>query len=420
MRRFAGGARRSTAVCFSRLFWRLGARMRIAICTNFVSPYRRPVFEALAERTGARVRVFTSTRVEGDRDWAPIEVGGSFDVMRSRSIRRTRVIKTDRDGGFPLRLEQHIPIGLPVDLKRFRPDVVISGEMGARTALACVTASALGAAFVPWTYHAEAQLETAQRGGMARRAIFGRAGAVIGMGRQARAVLRRIGCAEGQIFDAPNAADTTAIDARMATAAHEEGVRAIRRRFRGQRVALVVGRLIPMKGIEALLEAWSRLDERARADWDLVFVGSGPLRGAVERAGPMGVHAVGSVPAGELADWYRAADLHVFASMGDPWGLVVNEAMRCGTPTLCSKRAGCADDLVRDRLNGLLFDPAGPAELVARSLDAALRHPGLSTLGMLAARDIAWLTPDAMAAGMEAAVRHALDGHRVQHVRRAS
>lgn len=49
-----------------------------------------------------------------------------------------------------------------------------------------------------------------------------------------------------------------------------------------------------------------------------------------------------------LARWYSVADVFVFPSLVDVWGLVVNEAMACGLPVLASKYAGASQELVRD------------------------------------------------------------------------
>jgi glycosyltransferase involved in cell wall biosynthesis len=42
---------------------------------------------------------------------------------------------------------------------------------------------------------------------------------------------------------------------------------------------------------------------------------------------------------------YRSADLVVFPTLEDVWGLVANEAVLSGIPVLCSKYAGCAPEL---------------------------------------------------------------------------
>jgi glycosyltransferase involved in cell wall biosynthesis len=147
-----------------------------------------------------------------------------------------------------------------------------------------------------------------------------------------------------------------------------------------------------------------------RRDWTLLFVGDGPLRGEVEAAAasaaPGEIARIAALPAADLAPVYAAADLLVFPSLGDPWGLVVNEALAAGLPVLCSALAGCADDLIRDDENGWCCDPTDPAAF-SRALAQALASPELARMGARG-RDLAKrLSPEAMAAGLRRAVCHA-------------
>ena len=394
--------------------------MRIAICTNFVSPYRAPVFAELARQTGFAVRVLTSTGMERDRDWTPChDPGCHYEIVQSLSITRLRTQRSAGDSGFEQTLERHYPIGLVTDLLRYRPDVIISGELGPRTLIATVAGRLTGAPVIPWTYHPTAQSTVAESGAGLKKMLAKYAPAVIGMGTQAREVLTRMGCHRDRIFDAWNAADSASVTRRQNCDQHRISVSAIRERVGGKRLAVVAGRLVEMKGIKELLRAWSQLPTCIRAGWELVFIGSGPLKSLIDTWDDPSVRSIGSVSPEHMVDWYTAADLHIFASLGDPWGLVVNEAMQCGTPTLCSVRAGCADDLVHDRCNGLLFDPMAPTDRVARSLIQALSHPCLEQLGSAAKLDIARVTPNSMASGMAAAIRFVM-GERSQKQERTA
>lgn len=382
--------------------------MRMAICTNFVSPYRRPVFRALAQREGFDVRVFTSVAMERDRGWATEGLGSEpFEVVRSMSLSSTRSAATRGSGAFRQKLERHIPVGLPMDLMKFSPDVILSGEVGPRTAIATVVGRALGVPVVPWTYHAKHQQTMIEGSSRWRGSVLRAAPAVVGMGRQAREILRGF-VHDDLIFDAPNAADVNGITRRLLSAEHGRRVASIRMRHAGKRLAVVVGRLVEMKGIDELMNAWAVVDERTRDRWKLVFVGDGPLRGHIEKQGFDNVEVIGNVAPEEVTDWMAAADLHVFASLGDPWGLVVNEAMHCGTPTLCSTRAGCCDDLIIDQVTGITFDPAAGQLPFAGALMSAMARDDLARLGRTGREHAAWFTPERMAMGMAQAARAAM------------
>ena len=105
----------------------------------------------------------------------------------------------------------------------------------------------------------------------------------------------------------------------------------------------------------------------------------------------------------EIADYYGISDLHVFPSLADCWGLVVNEAMLCGVPSLCSIHAGCSDDLIVDGNDGLLFDPTSATTAIAQLSDALTRGD-LATLGSAAEATGEKFTIERLARGIQSAV----------------
>src|SRR5437763_12136492 len=61
---------------------------------------------------------------------------------------------------------------------------------------------------------------------------------------------------------------------------------------------------------------------------------------------PGNVHFAGFVERDQLASYYSLAECLVLPTHTDTWGMVVNEAMACGLPIICTDVAGCAADLV--------------------------------------------------------------------------
>jgi glycosyltransferase involved in cell wall biosynthesis len=77
----------------------------------------------------------------------------------------------------------------------------------------------------------------------------------------------------------------------------------------------------------------------------------------------------------ELVDAYRAADVFLFPSTTETFGLVALEAMACGVPVIAANTGGVLD-IIKDGENGLLFNPERPEEIGA--LVGRLRQePGL-------------------------------------------
>ena len=110
----------------------------------------------------------------------------------------------------------------------------------------------------------------------------------------------------------------------------------------------------------------------------------------------------------ELPAYYALTDALVHTAYGEPWGLVVNEAMASGAPVLVSNRCGCADDLVMDGRTGFQFDPddrAMIADLMVRySIDEKLR----TTTSAGSLRHIQQWGPDRFADGLHGALEIAM------------
>ena len=109
------------------------------------------------------------------------------------------------------------------------------------------------------------------------------------------------------------------------------------------RTLLAVGNLVALKRHKLMVEALPRLP-----DFELVIVGEGPERGAIERAArECGVAArvrlFGRVPQEQLPEIYSAADLLLLVSAHEGWPNVLLESMACGTPVVVSDISGIAE-----------------------------------------------------------------------------
>ena len=148
----------------------------------------------------------------------------------------------------------------------------------------------------------------------------------------------------------------------------------------GRKFLLAVGRLHKQKGFDRLLDGFAQVAAR-HGDWDLVILGEGELRGALEaQVARLGLGGRVSLPghAGNVADWYRAADAFVLTSRYEGFSMVLLEAMAHGCPVVSVDCDTGPRDVIRDGEDGLLVVQDDPAALVAgldRMLgDAALRE----------------------------------------------
>lgn len=125
-------------------------------------------------------------------------------------------------------------------------------------------------------------------------------------------------------------------------------------------VALYVGRVAVEKNLEAFLAMEWRGSK--------VIVGHGPDSDMLEAKYP-GAHFVGVKTGKDLADHYRSADVFVFPSRTDTFGMVLVEAMACGLPIAAYPVTGPIDIVTQDFLGCLSED-------LAEACETAVKSPG--------------------------------------------
>jgi glycosyltransferase involved in cell wall biosynthesis len=130
-------------------------------------------------------------------------------------------------------------------------------------------------------------------------------------------------------------------------------------------VFLFCGKLIEKKQPLLLLEAYKNMKSANKA---LLLIGDGNLQSVVNQYIAMNnlknVYVLGFKNQRELAQYYTMADIFVLPStIGETWGLVVNEAMNFELPLLVSDMVGCAEDLVLEGENGYVFENENAADL---------------------------------------------------------
>ena len=157
----------------------------------------------------------------------------------------------------------------------------------------------------------------------------------------------------------------------------------------GRGYLLFVGRLVPYKGLDVLLEALA-----GPGGIPLLVVGDGPQRRRLElKARELGVDArfLGRVADDELPALYRGARLTILPSINrqEAFGISLLESMACGTPVVASDLPGVGDVA---RLGGLTAR-VGDAQDLARAIELALDDATLPRGADLAERihaDYSW------------------------------
>jgi glycosyltransferase involved in cell wall biosynthesis len=154
---------------------------------------------------------------------------------------------------------------------------------------------------------------------------------------------------------------------KRARAAQENGqVRTLQRKFGGENthILLFVGKLIPKKRPQDFVRGVHAL-QQAGVSVTGVCVGAGPQEEELKELSESlsaNVHFPGFKNQSELPAYYALADALLLPSEGgETWGLVVNEAMACGTPAIISDEVGCGPDLILEGETGYRF-PMGDVE----------------------------------------------------------
>lgn len=223
-----------------------------------------------------------------------------------------------------------------------------------------------------------------------------------------RAYLEQLGMPPGRIFDRYDVVD----NGRFRAAA--ERVRADPVPYRQlpgledeRPFFLVSSRFIARKNLPRLIQAYAAYRGDHSDGWRLVILGTGPdeeqLRLQVESGRVPDVTFAGFQQFESLVAYYALAGAFVHPALQEQWGLVVNEAMACGLPVLCSETVGACYDLVRDGENGFRFDP-GEISSMGGVLATMATSPDRDAMGQRSLEIISEWTPADFARSFWAAV----------------
>lgn len=311
-------------------------KTRLALLTNMIPPYRLPIYSVLADQFNLLI---LHGGKEANRDsWSSLEEAlPNAKVVRAWGWQFRQVKKLNGEV-FDEKFI-HITPGFIWHLLRFAPDAIISSEMGFRSLVALAYGTVFHKPVWIWwggTLHSERDIGRLRK--TLRKAVTLWANRWVTYGQTSTEYLLRLGVKRDQILESQNAVDEERFKASV------EPAWAIEPRP----VVLHVGQFIERKGIGLLLNAAASLQKRGD-EFSLLLVGSGRDKQALEhRAHAIGLKNVHFRPAqspDKMPSVYRSADLVVFPTLEDVWGLVANEAILSGVPVLCSKYAGCAPEL---------------------------------------------------------------------------
>ncbi|MCA9913579.1 MAG: glycosyltransferase [Anaerolineae bacterium] len=352
-------------------------KTRVVYWNNMPSPYVVERFNALVRRGNIELEAWFNVEREPDRSW---KVDAATWLFKARYIPQRTVF------GVPL----HLPLA---ELREVQPDVLVSlyyepafalGSTAARTWASRITYRVLPN-YDTWS-------ERTWWRELSKHFLFRAIDGAKVPGPDGAALAQKYGLPADRIH-----AVTQSINV-----AHYQRARQLSPQSREERrtqlglkgcVFVYVGRLWSGKGLDYLLEAYRTLSTK-RDDISLLLVGDGQddARYHAEARDLPGVVFTGFIQGDELPEYYALSDVMVFPTLGDPHGLVVEEAMAAGLPVICTQSAGDIQTRLPENQAGYIVPPADAVTLAARmeqlAADPALRAQfAAQTLSIVAAQD---------------------------------
>jgi len=368
-------------------------RPYVVYWNNIPSPYMVDRFNALADRGAFEFEAWFNDRIEADRSWDVDETSWRFQY---RYLPSTQLFGCT----------QHWPL----PLFGRRPDVMAS--LYAEPVFICGWAISklrgVKTAFRVLMTHDRWTTRHPFKEAL-KRFLFRRVDAIETPGEDGKAFAMRYGAPAERIFLATHTVDITSIDAATSVVRPE---RVALRRELGLKgtTFLYVGRLWWGKGVNYLLDAFEHIQHQCAEPVSLLLVGDGPEEARLRQTcAERGIHNVvfaGFQQKSDLPRYYALADVFVFPTLGDPYGLVVDEAMACGLPVISTSSAGEIRARIEEGHNGYIVPPEDVSALVESMLQLARYSDLRECMGAASADKVQGHTPEKWAEDFERIVSY--------------
>ncbi len=275
------------------------------------------------------------------------------EVQRSIMLRR----RWKHRAGFNDELYVHVPYDTYGRLRSMRPELIFSYELGFRSLASAMYRKLHSQTRLAYCVCVSEHTEQGRGGArwLLRRSLIRVADAITYNGPSCRRYLKRLGVPDEKLFPFPYAADDRTEPPLQARDAEPN------------RRLLVLGQLNERKGVlQALKSVSDYAVQHPDQQWDLTFLGSGPLKNALAAypiPANLKLNMLGSLDPIEVAPKLNEYGVLLFPTLADEWGLVVNEGLRAGLPVIASRYAQASTTLIDEGRNGWLYTPDQPQEL---------------------------------------------------------
>ena len=369
-----------------------GKRPFVVYWNNTPAPYMVERFNAIAERGNLYFEAWFNDRRELGRSWEVDESSWTFSY---------RYLPVLRLAGKNLRFS------LPI-LERKRPDVLVSLYAEPVFLVGWTIARLRGVKTIFRTVVTfDRWIKRNKWKEFLKRQLFKRVDGIETPGIDGRDFAMKYGASEEKIFYTKHAIDVEHyMKSRKKALLKRKNIRDALG-LRGI-TFVYVGRLWWGKGIRFLLDAFRDLQRRVSEEVSLLLVGDGEdedsLKKKCRKEDIRNVVFAGFHQKAELPWLYGASDVFVFPTLGDPYGIVVNEAMASSLPVISTSAAGEIRDRIEDGVNGYIVPPEDSRALSDRMERLALDPELRTRMGHISSQKIAGHTPERWAEDFEKAV----------------
>ncbi len=338
--------------------------MKIAILTNFISPYNLPIYEAFSNKV-EHLKIFLSTPMEENRNWAVN--WGSLNVKLQNSM--CLITTWKHPYGFQEKNYLYFPYKTIIDMYQYRPDVLISTQMGFRTLQACIykklfpqTKLIIWVTLSEYTETGRGKLREIIRPWMIRLSDA----LIVNGASGSRYISKMFPKEQKAIHFVPYVAKNSLFSVKESNKSN------VVNSF----IDLVyIGQLVERKGLLPFINVlinWSKSNVTQKIRFHIA--GSGPQIDQIRSITPpknLELILYGNVEYEKLPEVYSKGDIFVFPTLADEWGVVVNEAMASGIPVLGSIRSQAVEELIENGKTGWTFLPEDLGDM-RKALELAL------------------------------------------------
>lgn len=336
-------------VCTCFYYQRSNLSKRILLITNIPAPYRIPLFNKLnseLKKNNSEMLVAFSSRGYKRRKW---------EIDLEECLFNYKILDSGSIGLFNNEKTLFFYNGIYKLLKSFRPDHIIVSGFSIATLKLWFRSFFKRTNYIIWSgsINNKGRKDSPLRI-IFRKLLIRRAKGFIVYGSRAKEYLIKLGAKEQDISVAINTTDINF---------YYNAINSLRNKpttINCKKVLLYVGHLTRGKRVDQLLKIVKQLSLK-RKDFILNIVGDGPEADNLQQfCRDSGIDSMvqffGFKQKNELLKFYAEADIFLFPSDYDIWGLVLIEAMASGVPCISSINAGATIDFIKDDITGYAVD----------------------------------------------------------------